>query len=484
MFLFQSNKTITTVQETENGETENVNITNLTAEIESFVRTADTDKETIIATRQDESTELRIDESKNVVKMETNEVNMENGINGKNKTSRQSPESNDFYPQDENGEELTIEKIENLGAIDVDVKNNSERVKRSPIKIFVRAPTDEESMDSTEKEPTPIVDNEMDFETKDTEQETILVEQVCIEKESTPNNVIKRNEIAAITVIPEEEENNQTNNSDKSQTTPTSSSVEFILENQHENGIEPSNEVTDLRITESTDDLTKITELKPENEITIKPVESIDATNETKENQTDTSIERFIVKQYEVRTVPLKINSPVLTRRKTFEEETTSNESPTLPSKRRSVKEIIESINKCQGLLKINQDHKINTNDNEQINSNLFNASSSTSKTNNKNTFVDRNMNDLTGKQYGEKKMFSDFTEVNNNNARHNDGFNNIPLFVEKFNELNKNDPTSFERCTIRNSKRTDDDEKISNVAWNPVPKPRRHRNSKQTTIN
>lgn len=427
-----------------------MNITNLTAEIESFVRIADTEKEIIDS-----------NQTKEIEKCDTISETIQNESSDKNKASRQSPESNDYYPQDNKFEKITVEKIQNLGATDI---NSNERSKRSPVKILIRAPTDEE--------PVSTNDEEDDFETRDTETEIVIVEQSCIEKQliddSEKNNAVEiksqgeaveyseriNSLVEAEECVDKDEhiEYQMTNES----TTPTSSAVEFILENDNFSEIEMSLRTAhELKITESIDDLTKIGDEKA-NELNEQYTESA--------NESGTALNKF-----EVCSVPLKLDSPKL-RKKEIEQGGTRKEPPTPPQRRRSVKEIIESINKCQSLLKMNQDSTTSKVEKDKINSEFFQSSTSSKTFGNKDTFFDRNMNDLAKKQYQNKKMFSDIAEINNN-AKINEDMSYIPVVVESFYELNNN-----------NEKKTND-EKVSNVAWNPVPKPRRHRNSTQGSI-
>ncbi|XP_031619115.1 kinesin-like protein KIF20B isoform X2 [Contarinia nasturtii] len=481
--------------ETDNDLNETVNITNLTAEIESFVRTADTDKETI-KSKEAESSALKIEETYVDIK--------ENG-NEKLKISRQSPESNDYYPHDDHCEEIPMEKIQNLGTTDV---NSNKRCKQSPVKILIRAPTDEETTLVIDEEPTLEEEHKIEYkqsendnyDTKDTEQEIIIVkhdvrefthnnpkealhqEEKVLHESKTPHEEEKVSQEGEKEMSHEEPEINDAEKMETKEpsesikivedtegtTTPTSSAVEFILENEN---MTDSSEVTVLKITESNEDLSKLEPAQndTENQTIIKdPV------------VTESNRSTF---RFEVRSVPLKFDSPKTRKKDIGTDGGKKREPPTPPQRRRSVKEIIESINKCQSLLKVNHDLKTDKSEKDKINTDLCQASSSSSmKTfKSKSSFSDRNMNDSIEKQYENKKMFSDITEVNNNAKT--DDMSNIPLFVEKFNEFNNNNPNSiFEKCKVRD--KTSNDEKVSNVEWNPVPKPRRHRNSTQGSIN
>lgn len=385
-------------------QNQSIDITNLTAEIESFVRTADTEKEEI-----DSKIEI---------------CNIQNENTDENKT-RQSPESNDYYPQEDKFEEITVEKIQNLGT--TTENNNNERCKKSPIKILIRAPTDEEPMYTTE------VEN--DLEAKDTESESIIIEQGCVITTSNqgsdkinPEETVDRDETLEL------DTSNET-------TTPTSSAVEFILENDNFNENETNlRKATELKITESIDDLTKIDGDTPE--------------------KCETKQEQYAEKQIETYSIPSKIDSPIL-RRKEIELDGMKKVPPTPPQRRRSVKEIIESINKCQRLLKINQDSKASKTEKDRINSEFFQDSTSSKSYGYKNTSIN---DSKAQKQYHNKKMFCEIAEMNGTNNANDSNY--IPVVVyEHFNS---------------NEKKSNDDK----VEWNPVPKPRRHhRNSTQGSI-
>lgn len=455
------------------------NITNLTAEIESFVKTADTDKESIQATN---TVVLRIEESENAT------AACEREQNDKTKASRQSPESNDYYPDGEPIEhissgQVTIEKIQNLGTTTDDADdytNNCERSKRSPVKILIRAPTDEELDDDI-----PITVVKIDGEKYEENAKETTTESEHNKHTNPISNLINKDirEIA--------------------NTTPTSTEVEFILENDNQDKLEDSN-ISELRITESTDDLTNIENtsnvkyevsnipLAPSSPVAIEKLVHLQK-DQSPERQCNKANESTSVNsKYDVRTIPLKNFSP-LPSRKDAQIEPLADDSevvirnkgpPTPPQRRRSVKEIIESINRSQSLLRFNQDQRQNKIETKPINTlTTFQYPTTINEING----LDRNMNDLSVKEYHEKKMFSDVIEINNNNNCNE--IDNLPLVVERFTELNNNNPSLFERCVVRRRDQTQNGIKEnvgekSNVEWNPVPKPRRHRHSAQGTIN
>lgn len=454
---FQPIKCITTVGEETSAEIENVNITNLTAEIQSFVRTADTDKATIAT-----HTELRISENGEAPPIEAKKSLVEASADEVGKSSRQSPESNDFYPQDErSGDTPTFEKIQNLGASDLDVTNNSERCKSSPVKIFIRAPSDEDPSRVTTE---ATIQGECDHETKNAAEQTNTIE--CEHVEQTEDSrIVASHAIAEVS-------NGKEENDDAGDARP-STEIRLTAE-VHQNG-EPS-EPSNLRITESNEDLPKATEPNEEN---AKAADAVEATSiVTSSAAGESPAEWHIVRQFEVRRVPLKMESPAATRRKLVESD--GYDGPQKPSRRRSVKDIIDSINKCQGLLKLNQEPKTKKTDKDRIN--LYTASTSRQR-NDTNSLADRNMNDLAGKRYDDKKMFATGTTEINNNRDNSDESYNIPLFVQELNETTRKDATMFEKCTVRGENGKTDD-KVSNINWNPVPKPRRHRHIKENAIN
>lgn len=371
----QPNKTATVELELDTEATkqqDSADITNLTAEIESFVRIADTDEGML-------KTKIIEDET-------AQKANM---------SLRQSLERNDSYPQNSHTEEITIESIQNLGEMDENSKCNT-----SPIKILIRAPTEEEpilNIDEESKISTTIEQNSNDAENEVLE---------FVQKSMEPNEETK---VVPTSVAPKE-----LKIQDQHKVILPTLPEEFIVENDANKDV-TSLEVNELKITESSDDLTILSD-------------------ETKHEVCEIRKEPCSSNE-----IPLRINK-----------NDGKKNPPTPPLRRRSVKEIIESINKCQSLLKVNQDlTKVNNTD-------LFQTSS-------KSFFIDRNMNETNKKDYQNKRLFTDMTEVNAN----------IPLFVEKFNELNNNNHNSnalFEKCVVQN------DEKETNVGsrWNPVPKPRR----------
>lgn len=436
-----------------------MNITNLSAEIQSFVKTADTDDDHIKTT----STILRIDEE-------------ESKTNG-TKSERESPENNNYYTSENSGGEVvTTDKIHNLGNnSDLDIIRNSERRKISPVKILIRAPTEED-------------DDEDDAETKCTNKQCEEIPKTVEEKNQQQSNEIPA-EVKIEDAKPEQENANESISSvtinekhiyddfqNARSSTPTSTEVECILERNNSQEV-PESPIGLLHITESNENLTKI-------EIDTNGIAS---TSPEKPKIGDKP-------KFEVRRIPLKESSPQPIQQQNTKDEFFAIDSdendvilrkngqmpPTPPRRRRSVKEIIESINKSQSLLKMNQDQK-QQNENKIINLNTI--PQFVTKENHNNNFSNRNINDAICKMYQEKKMFSDVNEVNNNNHQSNSNGN--------ANDVENNNEILFKKCIVRkddningNGSVAKIDNEKANVEWNPVPKPRRHRHSAQGTIN
>lgn len=391
-------------------------ITNLTAQIQTFVRIADTDKETLENEIIDESKEHNIQHRVDAV--EKNDL----------LPARKSPESNEFYPQECYPDEITFEKIQNLGEIN---ENCNEKCEKSQVKILIRAPTEEET--------------------------ALNIDDPCAKcTEIETNNVYENQNTSLLHTISEKDENSEDKHQEINMKTNIEYNENLKIPDQSETALkldedmiaesksDPNLKMTELKITEYLDDLTEGRQIQ---------------TNET---------EQMIVSMETNSSEKMK--SPLCSETFDIKNDGEIKKLPTPPVRRRSVREIIESINNCQKLLKVNQEVQTN----RVNNMDSFQTSTSSSKTfGNENLFTDRNMNDVNKKDYQNKRLFTKMTEVNNNAK--SEEMCIIPLFVERFNEFNNNNSNVlFERCIVNN------DEKGSNIEsrWNPVPKPRRHRNS------
>lgn len=295
-------------------------------------------------------------------------------------------------------------------------------------------------------------------------------------------------------------------------TTPRSTEVEFILEEQQQHEIvrtfqtpKPQS-IDELKITESSEDLEKST----------LPNTSTTTTTTTTKSTTETDADSF-----RVRFVPLKNFTPEPIRRdihqaptnkylsKTNGTATTVNGCeqngitqkncippqtmydddnnvvvivqkkvpPAPPQRRRSVRDIIASINKSQSLLKINQDAVVT--EKQQYTSlekipqyagqplAFVNQSKPLQQvqTTPSNESIVRNINELQDSDKQIKQMILEMERAGNDDL--DVDVQDIPVPVEKFNEFNKDE--MFKKCVIRRDK--------SSMDWNPLPKPRRSRN-------
>lgn len=452
---------------------DNPDICNLTAEIQTFVRSADTDKEILGSKTTSDSCSH----------------NMENEIVV---DVRHSPERNEYHQ-----EEITIERIQNLGEID---ENSDNRCKKSPVKILIRAATDEEQILQVEEE---FVENDT-FESVQTNAEAIRSSQELSVASSAIDTEIENTDVDNNEILESNTEAIQ-NSKDDSQEFSVASSIsvpnldeELAISTEIENSNVAKNETVNSAQTNaetignSISDKQEInvstniecigelktydnTQLLPENaasgsiiylkETELKITESLDNLTQIEQTQSDVANEKRSVNTFEFPESSARIDKTVI-----INKNVSTKVPPAPPQRRRSVKEIIESINKCQKMLKINHDvppNKVNNTD-------LYQTSPpSSSKTfGNKQLFIDRNINDAVRKEYQSKRLFTDMTEVNNNAK--DDEQHMIPLFVERFNELNNNDShVLFEKCATRRTE--DDKQSITESRWNPVPKPRRH---------
>lgn len=462
MISHQADKSAILIAETSDETTYNGkrdDISNLTAEIESFVKTA------AIITEENETDE-RLESTEGVVPA-IQEVTLLKQLE-KMGQMRQSPESNDFYVGDESArnlqDKLTVDKIQNLGAAcDYDGVNNNEGGKRSPVKILIREPTEE---DNKVEVATNIQLTDAASENKANDlTDTVLSDALAnkIEKERTKEDK-PRADCFAI------DECN----------TPTSLEVENILENQNRYSIDS------LRITESCDDLlNQLNEESTSNfEISNIPLQTMLVELPENDNLFEMKDETSTLSRFEVRTVPLKNCSPGPIRKnscnETVKNVTTTDEAPPTPPRRlRTVKEIIESINKSQSLLKINQDNKKTEGQTTTANMN----SQTSFATQEDGNSLDRNLNNSTDKNYNQqKKLFSDATDENGNHRTFKSTGDDIPLCVARYDEVSKNNSILFEKCLVGRSRNVhsakESDKKTTNVEWNPLPKPRRHKHS------
>lgn len=550
---------------------EAANISSLTAEIESFVKTADTDKEKLrespekVVSRvsppqhqqqQQKIQPLHIDEAhivestpapstppiqqegRTVVARVTTtteilresanrraqqshitstDVECNNVKEAVNLNSRQSPENNEFYPEVSTDKARSCEKLQNL-LTEVDVANNNvQRCKKSPVKILIRAPTDEEPNNNVEEVYLESMESKLNGNTDEastsqsTEVDEIL-ENTCRAASRAVSEIGKdrnhssddkpleevsrgpdRSTVNAGTVDattsaatknveitkPESSSQKPKSSSSSSTTTVTTSiaSAKELPEPVVVAASISTESITELKITESTDDLTQI--------------------------PSSTSTKSTI---FEVRNVPLKGLSPSMVRKEidlrkeqedderndvTIREKTAQPQpttAPTPPQRRRSVKEIIESINKSQSLLKINQKPAVPLKDESKykirntfpqpvIERNILESQKRQATSGADNGTLNDDLDALTASEKHMKQMIAEMEADKNGNDSE---LANIPLFVERFAELNNNNRGLFQKCSFKREDTPDrfmDNDHRSTVDWNPLPKPRRTKN-------
>lgn len=509
---------------------ESVTITNLTAEIQTFVKSADSDQENL---PKQNSTEH--DDNLTILKIEEHQSNTEDS----SKDARQSPENNEYYPESDspklnpkftNNSNDCDKKLGNLGINEVNnnsTNNNCNRSKVSPVKILIRAPTEEDKEDDSSNGQVETKTDEINTKkaANDEYKNKFRGKKIIFKyKDDEP----ELSQAAKNTVA--ESENGVEKSVTQGNTTPKSTEVEFILEQQPNN--DSISQINELKITESTDDLTTIAsspndatkqfEVQNTAMRTSSPVlsrKTIDLQKEVgselNENINNNSASPPKVTKFEIRNVPLKDFSPLPNRKEenvpaaavavTATENdvvirSRDNRAPSPPQRRRSVKDIIEAINKSQSLLKINQketkaaankfdnkfDNRYNYKYEYKMNDTNFNNNSKypTEKNNNNinypNSNLDKNFNELSASDQEINKMILEMDKSISENE-----IKNIPVVVERFNELTKNNHSLFEKCVVRRDKAgtgVDDDDTMDesqmNVDWNPVPKPRRHRHA------
>lgn len=233
---------------------------------------------------------------------------------------------------------------------------------------------------------------------------------------------------------------------------------------------------------------TKIVESKVEDVPELKIVESTD------EISSPTTVDEPS-DRYKIRFVALKSFSPEPQRRD-IELRPHNNQEfdvedidlpPAPPQRRRSVKDIIASINKSQSLLKINQKPNTSTETTRTYNYDAYVPQTvpTTSVKEPLQSQPAKSSDDSINRKYSEleeserkmRKMISDMERSSMD----------VPVpVVEKFDEFVIGDAKSddlFKKCVVRRDKSLEagfgasQDESRSSLNWNPLPKPRRSRN-------
>lgn len=180
----------------------------------------------------------------------------------------------------------------------------------------------------------------------------------------------------------------------------------------------------------------------------LEPNIKIEEVNENKTIKTENY-------EFQIRYVPLKEGTP---------ETDVNGSTSSIPSngRRRSVKDIIASINKSQSLLKINEPKDISN-------------SSSIDKIASSSESLQKNIKELKENESKIQSFLQEMEKKVDIDVNRNSYYDNIPSTVLNYqvDELNNNNKKSdadivFEKCVLR--KKNDD----GNIDWNPLPKPRR----------
>ncbi len=422
-----------------------------------------------------------ISEDKKIILKETTSEDTERRqiIERKLGNSRASPENNEDYPErtsqtpDADMEAVKIRKVNSVKQLNV--SDNGElapNVDVSPPRIIVRKPTedweddeeirlndDDANPGSSEEAPKTPISSEVEF----------ILEQT-VSSPSTSSNIQNREtEVVVLETVQIVESNESKIDKPKiSAKKNFENSLEnSSIKNQHEQPIVESTfeDVPELKIVESSDDLTNTPDDVPISQ----------------------SSDR-----YKIRFVALKNFSPEPQRRDVVELRPHNNNQdfdvedidlpPAPPQRRRSVKDIIASINKSQSLLKINQKPNGNT--------------EPTTRTYNYESYLPQTISTTHHQQIKESKSSDDetihrkYSELEESERKMRKMINDMEIsaidvpvpVVEKFDEFDDGQSNDlFKKCVVRREKSlpsgASQDESRSSVEWNPLPKPRRSRN-------
>ncbi|CAD7086430.1 unnamed protein product [Hermetia illucens] len=161
-----------------------------------------------------------------------------------------------------------------------------------------------------------------------------------------------------------------------------------------------------------------------------------------------------------------------------YNESWVADQEPRRPSveRRRSVKEIIDSINRSQSLLKVNQDPQKPP----RASSNLVNdlngsAESTVTPQKASKSEVEETYRRLSQSEAEIKRMILEMETLTNPNEMNN-YCENVPSILDRFDEeVNNND--IFKKCVLKKQLIREGSPTASNLDWNPVPKPKRSKN-------
>lgn len=429
-------------------------------------------------------------------------------------SSRESPENNEDYPERTSQtpdieNTIIIRKANSEKQLNVhnnvEVERHVETVIQSPPRIIIRKPTEDWECDeeirlnddvngvhqvvnNVEESPKTPISSEVEFilehdrssnaspNTQEINPEVVLVETVLCESSSLvknesnerPNAYPNTQKLDPEVVIVETVLSEASSSNEKPKVS-TKKNFENSLENfsevprENHQSVEKSKQenIPELKIVESTEDLTSSPAISQSSE------------------------------KYKIRFVALKSFSPETQRRDVELRSHNSQEfdvedidlPPAPPQRRRSVKDIIASINKSQSLLKVNQHANGNAETKRTYNYDTYlpqtipttikEPSQSQSKASNES--IIRKFNELHESESKLRKMINEMEKSSMN----------VPVpVVEKFDEFpidNTNSNDLFKKCVVRREKNVQSgasqDESRSSMDWNPLPKPRRSRN-------
>lgn len=416
-------------------------------------------------------------------KIPSNETLREDTEHGKliDRKSRESPENNEDYPERtshtpdiEHGKirKSNSEKQLNVNN-NVEVERNVEVevAMQSPPRIIVRKPTEDWEYDEEirlnddanhangEESPKTPISSEVEF---------ILEHDISARASPSTSTSTQKRDSEAIVVETVREASSSLNDAKEKPKISTKKNFKNSLEEssakKHEFILKPTPEVdvSELKIVESTEDLTNAPTVSQSSD------------------------------KYKIRFVALKNFSPEPLRRdielrphnkQEFDVEDIDL-PPAPPQRRRSVKDIIASINKSQSLLKMNQQPNGNVEAKRSYNYETYlpqtiptaiKEPSQSQQPQSSNESIIRKYNELEESERKIRKMITDMEQSSID----------VPVpVVEKFDEFivdgDKSDDL-FKKCVVRRDKSlqsgASQEENRSSMEWNPLPKPRRSRN-------
>lgn len=393
--------------------------------------------------------------------------------------SRESPENNEDYPDTRPSQTpdldntITIRKASSEKKLNVndnaEVERHIDVVVQSPPRIIIRKPTEDWEND----EEIPLNNNVNNVDIEESPKTPISSEvEFILEHNRSPNTSANTqkldSEVNTVEAVLNGTSTSLKDDSNEKPVISTRKNYENSLEafsdvsrETHEIEQLPLEDVPELKIVESTDDLT--------NTPTI---------SETSD-------------RYKIRFVALKNFSPEPELRSHNKQEFDVEDidlPPAPPQRRRSVKDIIASINKSQSLLKINQKPNGNTETRKTYNYETFSTQTTPTTIGSDlikepsqpqsiacNDSIIQKYNELDESERKIRKMIIDMEKSSID----------VPVpVVERFDEFiadNNNSNDLFKKCVVRRNKNSQSgasqDENRSSMEWNPVPKPRRSRN-------